>query len=167
MVANTEHLKQCTLTPPLSTSDHLGLSIPLQLKVHCATARKPRKVWLYKHGDFEMASRLIEGTDWNNLLTGNDIDVVAQNWTDKFLSIMEQCIPHRYLRKRHNLPWLTKNIVQLIRKRNILFRRAKRSGKLVHFHHYRNKIVGLLRNRKKQYFSNLANVREKNVLEIC
>ena len=104
MVADTEHLKQCTLTPPLSTSDHLGLSITLQLKVHRATARKPRKVWLYKHGDFEMASRLIEGTEWNILLKGKDIDVVAQNWTDNFLSIMEQRLPHWYLRKRYNSP---------------------------------------------------------------
>ena len=60
MVADTEHLKQCILTLLLSTTDHLGLSITLQLKVHHATARKPRKVWFYKHGDFEMASRLIE-----------------------------------------------------------------------------------------------------------
>ena len=111
-----------------------------------------------------MACRLIDGTDWDSILVGNDIDLVAQNWTDKFLSIMEQCIPHRVLRKRRNLPWLTKSIVQLIRKCNILFKRAKKSGKQVHFCQYktvRNKIVCLLRSSKKQHFSNLANASDK------
>ena len=164
MVSNTDHLNQCTLIPPLSTSDHLGLSITLKWKVHRATASKSRKVWLYKHGNFELACRLINETDWDSILIGNDIDLIAQSWTDKFLTIMEQCIPHRNLRKRCNLPWLTKNIVQLIRKRNILFRRAKRSGKLVHFWQYksiRNKIICLLRNSKKHHFSKLANASDK------
>ena len=43
MVANTEYLKQCTPIPPLSTSDHLGLSITLQWKVLRAPPRKSRK----------------------------------------------------------------------------------------------------------------------------
>ena len=164
MVSNTEHLKQCTLIPPLSTFDHLGLCITLQWKVHRAATSKSKRIWLYKHGNFDMACRLIDGTDWDSILVGNDIDLVTQTWTDKFLSIMEQCIPHRVLRKRRNLPWLTKSIVQLIRKRNILFKRAKKSGKQVHFCQYktvRNKIVCLLRSSKKQHFSNLANASNK------
>ena len=164
MVANTEYLKQCTPIPPLSTSDHLGLSITLQWKVHRAPPRKSRKVWFYKHGDFEKTCRLIEHLDWNSILTENDIDAVAKNWTDSFLFIMEQCIPHRCLRMRCNLPWLTKNIFQLIRKRNTFSRRAKSSGRPMHFLQYkivRNKIVYLLRNGKRQYFNNLATASDK------
>ena len=40
--------------------------------------------------------------------------VCAANFTERFLTIMKECIPHRYLRKRRNLPWLTKSIIQLI-----------------------------------------------------
>ena len=50
------------------------------------------------------------------------------------------CFPQRYLWKRYNLPWLTKNIVQLIQKCNILFKKAKRSGKLDHFHKYKTRL---------------------------
>ena len=75
---------------------------------------------------------MIEESDWNTILAGSDVNKAAENWSDHFLAIMEQCIPQRYLRKRPNLPWLTKHIIQLIRRRNILFKRAKKTRKATH-----------------------------------
>ena len=87
-------------------------------------------------------------------------EVGQEELKERFLAIMEECIPHRYLRKRRNLPWLTKNIIQLIRKCNVLFRKAKRSMKDVYILQYkklRNRIVDLMRNSKKRVFLQTGN----------
>ena len=159
MLANIEQLQQCSTIPPLSTSDHCGISLTLAWTIHRATPCNSRKVWLYREGDYDKACRMIEESDWNTILAGSDVNKAAENWSDHFLAIMEQCIPQRYLRKRPNLPWLTKHIIQLIRRRNILFKRAKKTRKEAHFAQYkavRNKVVGLIRYNKKLYFNNLA-----------
>ena len=61
------------------------------------------------------------------------------------------------LPNRKNLPWLTKDIIQLIRKRNNLFKKAKDSNDpkdLQLFKAARNKVVTKLRS-SKRFFSSL------------
>ena len=155
MLTNPEQLQACTTIPPLSTSDHYGVSL---------TFSKSRRVWFYCQGDYDKACRLIEEMDWNCILTDVSISRAAANFTERFLTIMEKCIPHCYLKKRHNLPWLTKNIIQLIRRRNLFFKKAKKSMSEVYIQKYkrlRNKIVNLLRNKKKEYFNRLATAGNK------
>ena len=63
-----------------------------------------------------------------------------------------------YLQLRHNLPWLNKEIVQLITKRNLLFRRAHKSGNRddqEKFKQLRNRVVSKLRSAKTKCFTNL------------
>ena len=72
---------------------------------------------------------------------------------------MEHCIPKRVLppRKR-NFPWLNKSLVQLMRKRNDLFQKAKRSSDPIsknQYRHVRNRITCQLRLAKQKYFQNL------------
>ena len=170
LLLRTEHLQHCTTVSPLSTSDHLGVSIPLQWKLRPADPMKSRKVWLYKQGDYLKAQKCIAETDWNSILSSDDIDIVATRWTDMFLTIMEQCIPTRYLPTKHNLPWLTSHIMKCIRKRTSLFRRAKKSKKtsdMLQYKKMRNKVVKLLRHSKQKFISNIAHGRYQNILEIC
>ena len=77
---------------------------------------------------------------------------------------MEQCIPRHSVRRKHNLPWLTTNIVRHIRKRNTMFQKAKRSKKESHYDQFkklRNTVVSLMRKEKQKYFSNLTGANTK------
>ena len=47
LLSTTEHLQHCTTVPPLSTSDHLGISLVLTWKSRTANPCKSRRVWLY------------------------------------------------------------------------------------------------------------------------
>ena len=120
MLTNPEQLQACTTIPPLSTSDQYGVSLTLEEKIKAATSCKSRNVWFYCQGDYDKACRLIEEMDWNCILTDVNISRASTNFTERFLTIMEECIPHRYLKRRRNLPWLMKNIIQLIRRCNSL-----------------------------------------------
>ena len=60
--------------------------------------------------------------------------------------------------KQCDLPWLSKSLIQLMTRRNLLFSHAKRSGKRSDVEKYkriRNRVVTQLRNAKSSYFRNL------------
>ena len=79
---------------------------------------------------------------------------------------MEECIPRYQLQKKRNLLWLTINIKKFIRKRNALFRKAKRTNKNCDFLHYktiRNRVVKSFRIGKQLYLNKLAHVDLKHI----
>ena len=151
-------LQSCETIPPLSNSDHMGLLLQSQWR----QARQPRGgstryIWLYKHADWHKAHELIEGTNWDSLLV-DDVNISWENWMKHFLEIMAECIPQRLLPNRRNLPWLSKSLVQLMRRRNMLFSQAKRSGKRLDvekYKHIRNRVVTQLRRAKSSFLKNL------------
>ena len=72
------------------------------------------------------------------------------------MHIMNESIPKGTLPKRQNLPWLSKNLIQAMRKRNYLYRRAKRTGvprDMGQYQTARNKAVTMLRNAKIAFFN--------------
>ena len=92
-------LQSCTTIPPLLSSDHLGVSLAIKWKTPTKViGSKPRHIWMYKNADFIKACDLIHTTNWDSLLSDN-IDLSTENWTKKFLEIMEECIPQQELKK--------------------------------------------------------------------
>jgi hypothetical protein len=67
-----------------------------------------------------MADVMISEIDWDAVFSSKDIDVCWANWQSIFLSVMDNCIPHSVLKPCKNLPWLTKEIIQAMRRRNSL-----------------------------------------------
>ena len=68
---------------------------------------------------------------------------------------MEECIPKRRLPNRKNLPWLNRKLVTSMKKRNLLYRRAKRTGDYIKYKIARNKLVNDMRKAKSTYFKKL------------
>ena len=167
-MSSPHHVRECSTIPPLVNSDHLGLHIELDLKPTAlpnSSRPRARAIWRYQHADFTLAKQRIRDTNWKEFLS-DDIDSAWLGWQDKFLEIMEECIPRKVLPPRHrNLPWLNKSIIQSMRRRNTLFKRAKCSdnhGDYVKYCQARNKVVSHLRSAKAAYFRKLnpANPRQ-------
>ena len=158
LLSDLSHLQSCVTLPPLSSSDHLGVSLALKWKTREKShLTKPRRIWMYKNANFPKARELIQATNWEAVLS-DDVDISTELWIKKFLEIMEECIPRQNLPKKKNLPWLTKNIVKHMRKRNDIFRKAKKSKLTSHFTKYRrlrNEVTSMLRLAKQKYFSSL------------
>ena len=70
---------------------------------------------------------------------------------------MECCIPKAVLPCRHNLPWLTKEVIQLIKKRDHYFKKALYGtvADRAKFRELRNKVVVNLRAEKWSFFADL------------
>ena len=157
-VSNLHYLSNCSVIPQLANSDHLGLLVAMQHHHHPATSACRRRIWLYKHANFERANDLLCDIDPNDILIPSDIQLSWSHFKAAFLSVMEQCIPQTVLPDRKNLPWLSKEIIQLIRKRNRYFRQAHSSGNSddhLKFKQLRNKVVAKLRHAKHEFFSKL------------
>ena len=154
----------CTTIPPLDNpnakSYHHGLHVTINWKTPSYQRNHfyRRTIWRYAHADFAKANRLISETDWDALYS-DDINLYCTRWQLTFLSIMEQCIPRKVLpSRRHNLPWLNKSLVQYMRRRNLLFQKAKKSCNPTYKTQYkrvRNLIISQLRQEKQKYFHNL------------
>lgn len=74
------------------------------------------------------------------------------------MDVMEECIPMSLLPDRKNLPRLTKETIQLIHKRNALFKQAKKEGSSLDYNRFksvRNRVVSLLRHNKQEFFASL------------
>ena len=115
--------------------------------------------------DFDRANELLDTIEWDSLLPQDDVNTYWAAWKVYFLQIMEICIPSGKVKVRRNLPWINKEVLDAIRKRNTLFRFAKRSGKPSDFAKYkakRNEVVLILRKSKQSFFNqNLNNADTK------
>lgn len=61
--------------------------------------------------------------DLDTILAHDDVNVCWANWHSTFMHVMETAIPQVTfnLKTCKNLPWITKPIVQAIRRRNACF----------------------------------------------
>ena len=152
-------LISCATIPALYNSDHLGLSVLLSVGNPPQRPKSiPRRIWRYSLANFDLACKLLDNTDWNSIFS-DDVTTTWENWRSTFLQIMARCIPQSCLKSKRNLPWLTKSVTQVIRKRNTLFRAAKKCKSTAAYQKYRaarNRAVALLRLNKSKFFRSLG-----------
>ena len=104
---------------------------------------------------------MINSFNWSQILT-KDISLSVLMWQKHFLHILEEYIPRKTLSTKQHLPFITKRLLILIKKRNSLFKLWKKSSDhLAHLRYklLRNRLVALLRTEKRKYFQNL-NIQE-------
>ncbi len=132
-------VNSCNTIPPLSTSDHYGIAMELDRKAEKSEKSKGRLIWRYSYADWNTARELIDTFNWDSIMS-DDIELSWKQWHQQFISIMSQTIPNRLLPSRRNLPWLNKSSMK---KRNLLFKRAKRTGNVGQFKFARNRTVAI------------------------
>ena len=126
------------------------------MKIHKHRYRsKGRRIWRYAHADWAGACEAIDEINWDDLVMTENIDDAWEAWLQQFMSIMNQFIPNCTLRSRRNLPWLTKPLIKSIKKRNLLYKRAKKSGNFRNYKLARNKTLADIRLAKLTYFRKL------------
>ena len=164
-VSSSVFVKQCNTIPSLANADHLGLHLDISSS---SVPAKPKpvakKIWRYNLGDFERAAELLESVEWSLMIPPGSVDSYWSHWKAYFLQIMELCIPCVHTKTNTNVPWMNNTIAKAIKKRDALFRTAKRTCRLSDLTRYklqRNKTVSLLRNSKQLFFDKLSNSHQK------
>ena len=92
--------------------------------------QKPRKVLLFAKADWTTLKANMK-TYQQPFLIHHFGKTVEELWTDyaKTLDkLTEECIPSKIIRGKSSLPWITQEIKRLIRKRDSLYTKFKKSG---------------------------------------
>ena len=144
---------------PISTSDHSVVYCNLEIKLP-RSFYTHRIVWDFKNGNFAALNNSLRQAPFHlaNELSDNVSDVVSF-WFELYKSTIEEFIPHKQVTvKSNDKPWITHEFKVLIRKRNRLWRRFKKTGNPNHFHIYkmvRNAALSLNRRNIKSYYEKL------------
>ena len=119
-----------------------------------------RHIWMYDRADFDLLRQKAADFDWASLRS-DDINIYANNITEKIFSLSKECIPNKQVRIRPSEPvWMTSIIRNLIRKRKQAFRKAKLTDTPANwekFRKLRNKVISLIRESKKNRNEQLTN----------
>ncbi len=106
-LSQSHHLKSCTIIPPLSNSDHMGISIEYLLPTCIKRPKTARRtVWCYARGDFKKACVLLQQVEWNAVFNDEDVDKCWERWHTVYMEIIHRCIPRKVLPSKKNLPWI-------------------------------------------------------------
>ena len=126
IVSNHLLTKYYGILPSFSKIDHLPIFVTLDV------TPPPRRVdqkrlWDYRRMDTDKLIRLLTDTDWDTILDC-DTDEATEKFTETFLNAANAAIPHRNITiKSTDKPWVTSELKKNIRKRDRLFRTAKKT----------------------------------------
>ena len=167
LTSSENQVESCEVLPPLANSDHKGILFKWKWK---ETVKHPhsklRTIWRYNWANFEMARNLLSNVNWDSIVDQIDVNNSLRNWENCFMEVMERCIPKGTLPQRKTPPWMTKNLLRAMCKRNHLFRRARNTNHPTHWQHYRahrNKTVSMLRQSKQAFFANNLSISNKKL----
>ena len=107
---------------------------------------------------------MLSNLDLGWIFSDAQIDECWSRWKKAFLDIMDTCIPKSMLPDRRSVPWMTKEIVQAIRRRNYFYRKAKHSNSGNYHSKYKNlrsRVITMLRQSKHNFFKNLNPISNK------
>ena len=106
-------------------TDHSVVTFSLK-----ASVKKPksptRSVYDYRRGDFEGLRSALQSVNLSNVVQDNN--TIDQDWTfwkDTFLAAVADFIPLKTIRKRNAPPWLTGDILFLLRKKESVRKKLK------------------------------------------
>ena len=77
------------------------------------------------------------------------------NWHRQFLDIMSECISHRTLPKRRNLPWLNQHIIRGIHECNNAFQKSPNCNSAKRCKVLCNSVTSMIHKSRANYFMNL------------
>ena len=112
-------------------NDHHAVSFDISVKLTRAN-KPPYKVYLYKNSNQDAMKADISDLCDEFFAQNPDKRTVNENWTffkEKLQSLIKKHIPSKLTRSKCSLPWITRPIVRMQRKRSRLLKKAKQTKK--------------------------------------
>ena len=122
--------------------------------------------------DTESLFNDMDNINWYNLVCNDeiDLDIAVNNLFDNLQSLCDKHAPKIKVSKRKmkycNKPWIDSELVNLIRRKNDMYRKMKILPTLTNiilFKQMRNEVNHKIRYKKKMYFDNYFNMYKRNM----
>ena len=156
---------------PLGLSDHAMVLINRKINSHYKVLFGVSKIRNFKKFNEECFITDLKNMPWYVVEERNDIDEAYHVWELMFNTVCDKHAPLQQIRRRatHMAPWVTKEMLELSRKRDSLRSKAQKSGNQddwLHTKCIRNKVNNLAKHLKKTYYANLISEKSKDPREM-
>ena len=152
-VYNSSITQQSGVMSSFSTLDHFPIFVSLKTKLP-DIPRTYKTIWEYNKMDAEKLTKILMETDWNSIIE-KDIDTATVEFTSAILKAASKTIPTKTVPIRHrDKLWVTADLKRHIRKRDRLFKRAKKQQTEYDWKRWRdqrNLTTNLTKQLKKHY----------------
>ena len=123
---NTEIVTSSGTLSSFGKMDHFPIYVSTDLPSSPSTTQT-RTIWDYSRLDADKLTRLMQDTDWDEILD-HDINTATEKFTQVILESAHKSIPIKTILIRPgDKPWLTKHLKKHMNKRDRLFKKAKRT----------------------------------------
>jgi len=149
-------LSQTSTLSPLSTSDHCCILLTLSNVKPPHVKPTKRRVWIYQQADFDLANDKLAELSINET---QPVDSVWTDWYAHFMSTMTEAIPSKLVKPSNNLPYLTSDLLKLIRMKHRLFKHACAAATDLAWSKYktiRNHVTSALKTARCRFFNSLS-----------
>ena len=134
-------------------------------KLSISTVKQPpytRHIWFYDKSDTSSIKRSIELFDWQKHLGSLQCpNEQVKLLNETLINIYSNFIPNKTKKIRPNeVPWMTRDIKNFLRKRNRIYRNAVKKGHLIKESDNLKKLIAngatMIKNAKRNYFMNVG-----------
>ena len=132
-----------------------------------APTKTHRTVLDFEKGDLEGLRSALSAINLSSAINNDDSDINTdwQQWKDTFLAAVSDYIPSKTLKGRNPVPWIDGTILNLIKKKNSVRQKMKKSPTNYlkeKFKALRSKIKHMLRERRNEFFGSLESKKNTN-----
>ena len=120
----------CTTGPGISDHDHVVI-VRASVRAKQNT-KKPRFIHLFRNVNWENIKSFLRSAETQFFQTCHETSSVDTNWQffrDTITQAIEKFVPKKKVSGRFSLPWLTRPVKRLIRRKQRAYNRAKKSNK--------------------------------------
>ncbi|CAB3987788.1 RNA-directed DNA polymerase from mobile element jockey, partial [Paramuricea clavata] len=154
-----EKISNLLVGDPLIYTDHLFMEFTMRTTIR-SIVKKPRSVYNYRKGNFstlrEYVKSLTSDVQLNEIV---DINNVWYNWKSSLQSMIDQYIPKIQLKSKSSPPWISGEIIHLVRKKASARIKAKSTQLSIHWERFkelRSRIKKLISRKRKEYYTSLV-----------
>ena len=164
LTTNPTLINKVNCSPGLGDHDVVSAEALLKPTLH---KQKPRKVFIFSKADWPFLKAKMKLYQ-QSFLSNHYGQTVEQLWTDFTTTLdklVQECIPAKLIRGKSSLQWITQEIKRLIRKRDSLYRKFKRSGDSdikTKFQTLRQQIKKKIKDSYQAYLENLLGLNDED-----
>ena len=118
-----------------------------------------RSVYDYRNGDFKGLRMALQAIDLSSNINHENINADWLAWKESFLATVSEYIPSKRLKGRSPVPWINGAIIYLIKKKDTVRQKLKKSPTNDHlkqrFTSLRAQVKRMIRDSRKQFFSSI------------
>ena len=162
LVSSLDLVHDLTVGQPFSDHNSINLFLSRSSQGY---RRSEKLVYSFRKADWEHLRNLLSYTPWHCAFLDDNIDLVWSAWSDLLLSAVDECIPKHQVKRSTKAPWISCNLIKLCRKKKLLYKRAKKSGKesdWVDYCKFNNQLKKECNSARWRYINNLTEELKSN-----